>query len=176
VTLRAANVCVEILFHLRTLFESIVVNQKGTYALVLRAGRKKRVQVGRLGKLLVQPGFYIYIGSAFGPGGLKARLNHHLKPAAKPHWHIDYLRRNAQIIEIWYTTDPLRRERDWVLSMEKLPATAMIFPGFGASDSHDVSHLFLSRDKPGFESFANIIKGISGHGDVFLSESRAYSK
>jgi len=147
-----------------------MVEQKGTYALILATDTRMYIQVGRLGKLLVEPGFYIYIGSAFGPGGLKARLNHHLKSAARPHWHIDYLRRSAHVIEIWYTTDPLRREQDWVAGMEKLPATSMVHPGFGASDSKGVSHLFSARKKPNFASFVNVIKGIPKHGDVFFSE------
>ena len=126
--------------------------------------------MGRLGKLLMEPGFYIYVGSAFGPGGLKARLNHHLKPAVNAHWHIDYLRPYARVIEIWYTTDPIRRELDWVTRLTRLRSMAAVHPGFGASDSNCVSHLFSAMEKPGFERFVEIINTIPDHADVFMSK------
>ena len=65
----------------------------GTYALLLRARSGGRIQIGRCGSLAVRPGWYVYVGSAFGPGGLRARLRHHCRLAERPHWHIDYLRR-----------------------------------------------------------------------------------
>ena len=145
------------------------LTQKGTYALILEVVSTRQLQVGRLGKLLFKSGFYIYVGSAFGPGGLKARLNHHLKLASKHHWHIDYLRQYANVIEIWYTIDPARREQDWVKSIGSLPTTTTIFPGFGASDSKDVSHLFMAAKKPDFSSFQRVIKSIPDHGCVFVS-------
>lgn len=147
-----------------------VVAERGTYALILEAGVNKSIKVGKLGKLDIEPGFYIYIGSAFGPGGLKARLRHHLKPATKPHWHIDYLRRFARVIEIWYTDDGRRREQDWVVNVEKLPATLMVHPGFGASDSRNISHLFSTRKRPDFNAFVTIIEKIPNHGRVYLNK------
>jgi hypothetical protein len=64
----------------------------GTYALLLSASHQGVVQIGRLGPLAVQRGFYVYIGSAFGPGSVRARVAHHCRPAPRPHWHIDHLR------------------------------------------------------------------------------------
>lgn len=38
------------------------------------------------------PGEYLYVGSAFGPGGLAARVGRHLDPGAhRRHWDIDFL-------------------------------------------------------------------------------------
>ena len=51
----------------------------GTYALILRASTAQTIQIGRLGDLVMQPGYYIYVGSAFGPGGLAARVGRHLR-------------------------------------------------------------------------------------------------
>ena len=42
--------------------------QPGTYALVLSARAGGRVRIARLGGLRVQHGFYVYVGSALGPG------------------------------------------------------------------------------------------------------------
>lgn len=46
----------------------------GTYALILRSDSAARVRIGHLGVLAATRGYYVYIGSAFGPGGLAARL------------------------------------------------------------------------------------------------------
>ncbi|MBT8467436.1 MAG: DUF123 domain-containing protein, partial [Deltaproteobacteria bacterium] len=35
------------------------------------------VEVGRLGTICFDAPFYVYVGSAFGPGGLAARLRAH---------------------------------------------------------------------------------------------------
>ena len=60
---------------------------KGTYVLIASVAQMKRLEVGRLGAYDIVPGFYAYVGSAFGTGGLRARLGHHLESAASPHWH-----------------------------------------------------------------------------------------
>lgn len=109
------------------------------------------------------------MGSAFGSGGLKARLEHHLRRTLKPHWHIDYLRRYTTVIEIWYTTDSMRREDDWVASMTNIPQVKTAYPGFGASDSKGTSHLFLSIRKPEFEIFRSFIEQIPNHAPVYIN-------
>jgi Uri superfamily endonuclease len=72
----------------------------GTYILILHLSVPARLRIGRLGVLDFPAGHHAYVGSAFGSGGLRGRLKHHLFPAAKPHWHIDYLRRSATIREV----------------------------------------------------------------------------
>jgi Uri superfamily endonuclease len=44
-------------------------SKPGTYILVLRSQIGARAKIGRLGYLAVEPGYYLYTGSAFGPGG-----------------------------------------------------------------------------------------------------------
>jgi len=73
----------------------------GTYALILHSTHSRALPIGRLGEMQVEPGYYIYVGSAFGPGGLRGRLMHHLRPPIAPHWHVDYLRRVAEVVDIW---------------------------------------------------------------------------
>ena len=77
---------------------------KGTYVLITFAGQMTRLESGRLGTFAIVPGFYAHVGSAFGSGGLRARMGHHLESTAAPHWHIDYLLRVADRVEVWYTT------------------------------------------------------------------------
>ena len=45
----------------------------------------------RFGKLTLAAGQYAYVGSAHGPGGLRARVGRHLRAEKPLHWHIDYL-------------------------------------------------------------------------------------
>ena len=51
--------------------------QPGSYALILQADRRQTVRIGRLGQLTVEPGCYVYVGSALGPGGVRAQGGHH---------------------------------------------------------------------------------------------------
>jgi Uri superfamily endonuclease len=51
----------------------------GTYVLLLKNSRMKRIRIGKLGVLLFGKGFYAYFGSMFGPGGLKSRIRRRLR-------------------------------------------------------------------------------------------------
>ncbi len=87
----------------------------GTYVLVLRSSRSRTVCIGRLGQLQLRPGYYLYVGSAFGPGGLQARIEHHCRRATRPHWHIDYLRRYTRLEGVWYCCR--RCEHEWAVAV-----------------------------------------------------------
>lgn len=79
-------------------------------------------------------------GSAYGPGGLRARLGRHLRGIAKPHWHIDVLRAVAQVEGFCYlpglpgTGMPV--ECHWSQALAMLPGVFQPAPGFSASDCH----------------------------------------
>jgi len=51
--------------------------EPGTYALLLKLDKQERITVGRLGTFDFPAGYYLYVGSALGPGGLQARLARH---------------------------------------------------------------------------------------------------
>ena len=129
--------------------------EKGTYVLIASVPQMKRIEVGQLGKFDIVPGYYAYVGSAFGSGGLRARLSHHLESIAAPHWHIDYLLRVAQPVEIWYTTASQKLEHHWAEVLEKAPQFRIPIPRFGSSDYHRSrsSHLFYSKRRPSFTWF-----------------------
>ena len=126
----------------------------GTYVLLLHLETNETIQIGRLGKFFFPAGWYTYIGSAFGAGGLLGRIKHHLRVPEQPHWHIDYLRKYAQIIEIWLSPDSERREEDWVDMMLDVPGAVTLVEGFGASDTNKETHLFYFDVKPSLEDFA----------------------
>jgi Uri superfamily endonuclease len=46
----------------------------GTYALIFSAYRKSQLKIGKLGTLQLKPGFYVYIGSAFGAKSIPASI------------------------------------------------------------------------------------------------------
>lgn len=127
--------------------------QAGTYVLILKNRSHNIIPVGRLGALPLNPGIYAYIGSAFGPGGIAARCQHHTHTAARPHWHIDYIRPSMELDEIWFSHDPQRREHQWADLIEHSRNAQPPFPGFGASDCSCLTHLFFFPTPPSFESF-----------------------
>jgi Uri superfamily endonuclease len=119
----------------------------GTYALVLACTRVGRVRVGCRGFLDLRPGFYVYVGSAFGPGGLRARIAHHRRIAARPHWHIDYLRRRARLDSVWCRAGT-RCEHAWAAQIQNMPGASVALPGFGSSDCRCETHLFWFASAP----------------------------
>ena len=80
-----------------TSFQSLP-KQAGSYALFIALETVQHVCVGRLGPTVFRPGVYVYLGSAAGPGGLRARLGRHLRGSDKRHWHIDHLRAVGAVI------------------------------------------------------------------------------
>jgi Uri superfamily endonuclease len=109
----------------------------GSYALCLRLDSARSLTVGRLGEMVFSPGIYIYMGSAWGPGGLKARLGRHLRGDGIPHWHVDFLRAACRVMGYGFTADgDPRQECRWSQRLGALPGASYI-RGFGASDCRD---------------------------------------
>jgi Uri superfamily endonuclease len=119
----------------------------GTYALILQSDSTETIQVGRWGGLELQPGYYIYVGSAFGPGGVRARVSRHLRREVRKHWHIDYLREYVTPVEAWVSYEAEHLEHEWAGVLFGRPEMTPI-QGFGCSDCQCYSHLFFSMDTP----------------------------
>ena len=130
-------------------------DEKGTYVLIASVPQMKRIAIGQLGKFDIVPGFYAYVGSAFGAGGLCARIGHHLESTAAPHWHIDYLLQVAEPVEVWYTIAGQKFEHQWAELLEQAPQFRIPIPRFGSSDYHRsrASHLFYCKRRPAFAWF-----------------------
>jgi Uri superfamily endonuclease len=117
-----------------------IPKEKGSYALRLRLPTCATLQIGRLGRHEFPAGDYIYLGSALGPGGLRGRLSRHLRPGGKTHWHIDYLRKPAHLVEVCFEINgPLaageeKSECCWSQALSALEEIHIPLPGFGASD------------------------------------------
>ena len=116
--------------------------EPGTYLLALAAAGPVTVTVGRLGRLTSAATRFLYVGSAHGPGGLRARVARHLRGGGRRHWHIDYLRPHVTPYAVWYVVDPVRHEHAWAAALAALPGLAIPLPGFGSSDCRCSTHLF----------------------------------
>ncbi len=132
---------------------SAIPSQTGSYAVEFVLPDPIRLRIGRLGEFPFPAGHYIYLGSAGGPGGLRARLSRHLNLLAnrQPHWHIDTLHQYAHPAAVcWWIDSPERSNNNrteclWSLLLSSLPDSQVPVPGFGASDckSGCPAHLFL---------------------------------
>src|SRR6266446_3884599 len=129
--------------------------QKGTYILIALVLQMKRLKIGHLGTYDIIPGFYAYVGSAFGPGGLRARIHHHLESVAEPHWHIDYLLGHAEPVEAWYVLSGRKLEQNLAGLLAQASGFRVPIRRFGSSDYRRsrTSHLFYSNRRPAFQWF-----------------------
>ncbi|HBE91820.1 MAG TPA: DUF123 domain-containing protein [Gammaproteobacteria bacterium] len=142
----------------------------GSYVLVMQLAHPQLITPGRLGRQTMPAGYYCYAGSAFGPGGLRARLRHHATPVSRPHWHVDYLRQKADLIEIWYTDTDEKREHDYASLICKQPDTIQAIAGFGASDCNCTSHLIYHPMQPDVRQFRRSL-AMNYPGDKLYSTS-----
>lgn len=125
----------------------------GTYVLLFELRSLIRLSVGKLGIFRFPAGWYAYTGSALGPGGLPARIRHHLGITTRPHWHMDYLRPRGSIREIWYGQGRCYDEHRWAACLQSMPRSITVVPGFGSSDCRCGTHLVHFPARPGINPF-----------------------
>jgi len=124
----------------------------GTYVVIFRCRARARAQVGRWGELTLRKGYYLYVGSAFGPGGVLARVSRHCRPDKARHWHIDYLRESLSPRGAWYSHATQRLEHRWAQALGAMPG-ALPVARFGCSDCRCESHLFYFSKQPDLAAF-----------------------
>ncbi len=130
--------------------------------------KRATLSIGKLGDFAIVPGYYLYVGSALGAGGLRARISRHLRLVSRPHWHIDYLKPHLAMDSIWYAYDRVRRECQWGQQIQQQLSAQCPIPGFGASDCRCQTHLYALSAPPSFDTFSRGIKReIQGHPDLF---------
>lgn len=113
----------------------------------------KIARLGNLGRFDLPAGFYTYVEGAFGPGGLATQLKHHLSPPRTPTRHIDYLRRETNLEEIWLAAGPISREHHWADLLPAIPGGAVLVEGFGTQHCTCDSHLVYFDLRPTLEDF-----------------------
>lgn len=127
---------------------------KGSYLILALVRLPVRVRTrGR--RFALGPGYYAYVGSARGPGGLASRLLRHVCRRGKPFWHIDFLLRHRHVSIVGWALLEGLEER--VLALVLGSAYDGI-RGFGGSDDvQSKSHLFRV---PNLESLFSLIKSL----------------
>jgi len=105
----------------------------GAYALILNLGQEVHVDRPRTAAGALSSGWYVYAGSARGPGGIAARLARHFRPGKRIHWHIDQLT-SASGARIWACPAPHLHECDLVTKLSRLRPFQTACAGFGSSD------------------------------------------
>lgn len=134
----------------------------GTYILVIELVSHARLLVGKLGGFDFPAGWYAYAGSACGPGGLSARIRHHMGIATRPHWHMDYLRPLGCLQEIWYGRGAGYDEHRWAADLRDMPDVRVVAPGFGSSDCCCETHLVYFPHRPGIKRFRQRQRSTTG--------------
>jgi len=135
--------------------------KKGVYILILMLDQDSDIQIGRLGKLHFEKGFYAYTGSALGTGGFK-RVDRHFDVSTGKNltrkWHIDYLSSKAKIIDAILLPTKDAIECKLARNLKKIPGISII-PGFGCTDCFCRSHLIYTKNDPE-ENIINICRTI----------------
>lgn len=123
---------------------------RGSYLLVLAVDRPlAALPIGKLGCFNFPVGYYLYVGSAFGSGGLPARLAYHQRRnKPHPHWHIDHLRPHTHLLEAWTFATECRLECVWCSTLAAAPGFSRPVRGFGSRDTGCTSHLFYTPRRP----------------------------
>lgn len=114
----------------------------GAYLLLIRLATPLSLAIRTLPLAILQPGWYLYAGSAYGPGGIRARVARHLRRDKRVHWHVDRL--TASAAEILACAAPGAAECALVAALLSRPDVEAPVPGFGSSDCRACpSHLLV---------------------------------
>ena len=131
------------------------VKDRGSYLLVLRFRDKRFIEIGKLGKIMIHEGYYIYVGSAM--SNLTARIKRHRQKRKKMHWHIDYLSRAADEFLSIPIRSSQRQECEIAHALSSIMKQGA--SGFGSSDCRCVTHLFWDKSNPlHMESFHDVMQ------------------
>lgn len=113
----------------------------GAYALIIELGRGLAFELrGR--PVALGPGAYLYCGSAYGPGGIAARVRRHARRRKKRHWHVDHLTAAGRVPAAYAL--PGGSECALVAQALALDGVGVPIRGFGASDCRSCATHLLS--------------------------------
>lgn len=154
-------------------FESYSIHlppEKGNYILIFQLEEKIKLKVGALQKQSFLPDNYVYAGSALGPGGIRARVKHHLTPSPKPHWHMDYLKPYIQWLVVGWKVTTERLECHWTQQLAIVANMQFPAAGFGASDCQQgcPAHLLQTELDP--DAILKILK-LNDHIDFMYNKA-----
>ncbi|MCC2096485.1 MAG: GIY-YIG nuclease family protein [Hyphomicrobiales bacterium] len=102
--------------------------QGGAYVLLIDLAAPLAVEL-RGDRSVLAAGRYLYCGSAYGPGGIRARVGRHMRRDKTIRWHVDRLTVAGCVVGVWVF--PGGKECTLVRALADCPAP---IPGFGSSD------------------------------------------
>lgn len=115
-----------------------------TYCLLIDLMKDSKIQIGKLGNLEFNKGYYVYVGSAL--NSLEGRIKRHLRDEKKLFWHVDYLLNssNARIVNVIFENSPQK----WECEIASAIASKSVqIDKFGCSDCKCRSHLIYFESK-----------------------------
>ncbi len=120
------------------------VKPVGSYLVVMACDGPKEIEVGKLGRISLDPGFYLYAGS--GMTNLFKRIERHRSRQKAKHWHIDYLKEHVRVRADIPIVEPVSSECELAGFLGEIGGLPVA--GFGSSDCSCESHLFYFRESP----------------------------
>lgn len=139
----------------------------GVYIIIFYIPVKKTIEVGRGKRICTfSRGWYAYVGSAHGGGGLRARTARHtdfFRDGKKLGWHFDSIREIAIVKEIWCAEAPREYECRWSQVLSRLSDVSVPIRGIGSTDcSCCPAHVYRLR------------RNHNGFSDLFLTSSSLF--
>ena len=122
----------------------MVLKDSGSYIIILCVKKAIVVNIGKIGRIDFNKGYYLYVGSA--KTNLAKRIERHKRRKKKIFWHIDYLRDKAE----FYTSLPIRSSVPLECHIaDSLKGIAdWTIDRFGSSDCACETHLFGMHKDP----------------------------
>lgn len=112
--------------------EAALPTQAGAYLLLVGLAAPVSVTLAKRPTCRLAAGWYAYAGSAYGPGGIRARVARHFRTDKTVRWHIDQLTQVAS--ELWAAPAPGGNECKLLQAMRAEPGIMLSLRGFGSSD------------------------------------------
>lgn len=113
---------------------------KGAYVLLIGLDRALPVGAGRHKSGQLPAGTYFYAGSAYGAGGIAARIGRHFRKDKKVHWHVDRLTLEASRLAAFIVENG--NECALAEALLQSNSVAIALKGFGSTDCSSCrSHL-----------------------------------
>lgn len=133
---------------------------KGSYSIIFKLSNDEKLEIGALRTIFLNRGFYVYNGSAYGAGGLRSRIKHHVEKKKRLHWHIDYVTSSGKCKILKVIACKKRNlERSASLEMLEEKESFVGIPRFGATDDKAAkTHLFLIRANSEEEALKRVKK------------------
>lgn len=140
----------------------------GAYVLIIETIKTVSLKVA--GKTANLPAAtYLYFGSAWGPGGLRARVGRHLKVGKSLRWHVDRLSAMGRISGV--VTVPDGEECALFRRFSTAPGCTVPVTGFGSSDcGRCPAHLLRIDDYDAAKLGLNVRPTVDSTGVIGLTE------